>query len=143
MTDFGIAIEIAASPARVWAVMRDVERWPEWTASVTRVERLTPGPFAPGSRVRVLQPKLPPTIWTVTEVDDAARYFTWIAGAPGMRVVARHSVEATATGSRGALSLRYSGLFGPLLARLTRDLNHRYLALEANGLKSRSEGAPA
>ena len=37
------------------------------------------------------------------------------------------------------LSIRYSGMFGDLLAYATRDLNNRYLALEANGLKQRSE----
>jgi hypothetical protein len=36
------------------------------------------------------------------------------------------------------LSIEFSG---PLVARLTRGLNERYLALEANGLKARSESA--
>jgi hypothetical protein len=35
------------------------------------------------------------------------------------------------------LSIRYEGLFGPLLARWTGGLNRRYLAMEANGLKAR------
>ena len=141
MTRFDISIDVAAPPARVWAVMRDVERWPEWTASVTQVERLDGGPFAVGSRVRILQPKLPPAIWKAIDVDDARTSFTWISEAPGIHVEARHWVEPAAAGSRASLSIEYSGLFGPLLARMTRDLNHRYLALEAAGLKARSEGS--
>jgi hypothetical protein len=37
------------------------------------------------------------------------------------------------------LSLRYEGLLGGLLARMTRGITNRYLAMEANGLKKRSE----
>ena len=40
---FDIEIEINASPDRVWAEPVDVERWPEWMASYTSVERLSEG----------------------------------------------------------------------------------------------------
>jgi len=56
-----------------------------------------------------------------------------------MRLQARHSVEGTGNTSRATLSIQFSGLLGPLFARVTRSLNHRYLALEAKGLKERSE----
>ncbi len=142
MTYFNIAVEIQASPDRVWAVMRDIERWPEWTPTVTSVHRVDRGPLAVGSRARIRQPKLPPAEWRVTELDDG-RSFTWVTRGPGVRVTARHWVEANEGGSRATLSLRFSGLFGPLVARLTRGLNERHVALEARGLRERSEGSPA
>ena len=37
------------------------------------------------------------------------------------------------------LSIRYEGLFAKLLAWMTKDINERYLAMEANGLKARCE----
>jgi uncharacterized protein YndB with AHSA1/START domain len=45
-------IDIAASPESVWRVLMGVERWPEWTASVTTVKRLQTGMFRTGSRVQ-------------------------------------------------------------------------------------------
>jgi len=63
--DFAISVDIAAPPPVVWAVMRDVERWPEWTTTVTRIERLDSGPLTVGSRLRIRQPKLLPADWWI------------------------------------------------------------------------------
>jgi len=87
-------------------------------------------------RARIHQPKLPPAWWRVTEWNPG-KGFTWVSVAPGVRVVAGHWIEPTTTGCRVTLSIRYEGLFGLWLARWTRDLNERYLGLEANGLKAR------
>jgi uncharacterized membrane protein len=133
------AIEIAAPPERVWAVMSDVERWPEWTASVTSVERLDGGPFSVGSRARIRQPRLPVAIWTVT-VLEPGRYFEWQADTPGLRSVGRHGVEASGEqGSRATLSISWSGPLAPLIRLLLGNLSRRYVELEAQGLKRRGE----
>ena len=46
---FEISTAISSSAERVWAVLTDVERWPEWTPSITKITRLDSGPFAEGS----------------------------------------------------------------------------------------------
>jgi hypothetical protein len=120
--------------------MRDIERWPEWTPTVTRIWRIGDHPLAVGSRAVIWQPKLPPAKWVVIELNEEERTFTWMTRGPGLRLTARHGVEATRGGSRAALSIQFSGPIGGLFARLTRKLNERYLALEAKGLKERSEG---
>lgn len=137
MTHFSITVEIPAPPERVWAVLADIERWPEWTPTITRIQRLDRGPLAVGSRARIRQPKLPPATWQVSELQPG-RSFTWITRSPGVCVTGEHGVEPTARGTRVMLSLRFSGVLGPLVARLTRGLNGRYLALEAKGLSERS-----
>jgi hypothetical protein len=138
VSQFSIHIEIQAPPERVWAVMSDIEHWHEWTASITRIRRLEGGPLGVGRRAYVSQPKLPPALWKVTEWSEG-RGFTWVSRGPGLRVTGRHYVEPAVTGSKVELSIIYEGFFGPLLARMIGSLNGRYLALEANGLKKRSE----
>jgi hypothetical protein len=137
---FSITADIPAAPERVWGILADVERWPEWTPSVTRITRLDPGPLAVGSRARIHQPRLLPATWRIVELAEGRR-FTWVTGSPGIRAVAEHSVEPIDRGSRVTLSVRFEGLLASLVARLTRDLNRRYLELEAAGLRQRSLSA--
>jgi hypothetical protein len=105
---------------------------------MTSVRRMDHGPFAVGSRARVRQPKLLPAVWQVTELDEG-RSFTWVTRSPGLQIEAGHLVEADGAGSRVTLSVQFSGLLGPLVARLYRSLNELYLATEAKGLRERCE----
>jgi hypothetical protein len=129
-------MEIPVPVPLVWSVLVDVERWPEWTESISHVKKLPPGPLQIGTRVRIHQPKLPPAFWQVTDLNPGAG-FTWVSRAPGVRVTARHLVEVIPLGARVALCIQYEGLLGQLLARWTGELNNRYLAMEASGLKTR------
>jgi hypothetical protein len=140
MPEYTSSIDISASPRVVWKILADVERWPTWTPTVTSVKKLTPGPFAKGTKARITQPKLPTAVWRVTEIHEG-RDFTWVNSALGIRVTARHVIQSTATGARVTLSVRFSGLLAPMMAVFFRGLNRRYLAAEARGLKVRSEEA--
>jgi hypothetical protein len=91
-----------------------------------------------GGTALIRQPKFPPALWKISAMEPG-RSFTWISAAPGVKVIAHHSAEATASGSRATLSLRYEGLFGGLLARLTEGITKRYLFMEAGGLRARAE----
>jgi carbon monoxide dehydrogenase subunit G len=141
MKDFSISVDVQAPPSAVWAVMSDVERWHEWTASITSVTRLDPGPLAIGARAHVRQPKLRPADFIVTELE-AGRQFTWVTHSPGIVATARHSVEPIPGGTRARLSVQFDGLLAAPVAWLFGRLTNEYLALEAAGLKKRSE-APA
>jgi hypothetical protein len=135
---YDITFDVAAAPERVLEVMSDVERWPEWTATVTSIRRLDQGPFAVGSRAIIRQPKLPPAMWTVTAMGPG-HAFTWVSGMPGMRVIAHHAIEPQGSNaSRVTLSVAYEGFMAPLLAWFTADQTRRYLRVEADGLTARS-----
>src|SRR5512147_2883847 len=127
MPHFSVTTDIAAPPERVWPVISEVERWHEWTPSITRVRLLGKGPFAVGSRAFIRQPRLPPALWTVTEIVPG-RSFTWVSVAPGLRVSGFHGVEPTPAGSRATLAIDIQGLFGGLWGRLSKGITERYLA---------------
>lgn len=135
-----ITVDIAAPSEQVWEVLSHVERWPDWTPTVTLVRRLDDGPLRMGSRVRISQPRLPETEYVVTEFT-AGRSFTWVATVPGVLTTARHVSEPLpGGGTRVLLSVSQGGWLGAVMGRFYRGLTDRYLANEANGLKARCEG---
>lgn len=136
--DFSISIDIAAPPSRVWSVMIDIERWHEWTASVTSVKRLDHGPLAVGSRAIVNQPKLAPAEFVITALKEG-KGFVWETRSPGAVVVADHRIDVANGGCRVTLTLKFSGLIGPSAAFMMRNTINEYLELEAAGLKKRCE----
>lgn len=141
---------IAAPAARTWSIYADVERWPQWTASITSVVLLDPGPLRVGSRARIVQPRLPVAQWTVTELDVAtgpadeqltAQWsFTWISTGPGLRTTGRHRVRSTGDGRCEATAeLIQDGPVGAVIGRVYRRLTERYLSLEIAGLRAYAE----
>ncbi len=133
-------IDVAAPARQVFDVYADVERWPDWTASVTSIERLDEGPLRVGSRARVRQPWLPTTVWEVTELVPGER-FSWVARGRGVVTtgihIARDTDRAGVTEVTAALEQR--GPLGPVLGFLSRRLTRRYLDIEVRGIKQRCE----
>ncbi|MGH3097175.1 MAG: SRPBCC family protein [Streptosporangiales bacterium] len=131
------------APARaVWDVLVDVERWPDWTESMTSVERLDDGPLKVGSTARITQPKMRPAVWTVTELEPG-RSFTWESTNPGVRVTAGHLLGEEGGVTTAALSVQMSGPLGALAGALMGSRVRGYVRMEAEGLKARGERAPA
>ncbi|BBY63640.1 SRPBCC family protein [Mycolicibacterium helvum] len=134
------SVDIDAPADLVWDVFTEVESWPDWTASVTRLTGLDGPQIAVGRRFEITQPRMPKLIWTVTEVVPGTSV-TWLQRSPGGLTTARHQVSAVggcATQARQELEQR--GILGSLVGVLMRGMTQRYLTLEAQGLKARSEG---
>lgn len=139
------SIDIAAPPDLVWKVFSDVERWHEWTPSITSVTRLEQGAFGVGSRALVLQPKLRPATFEVTEFN-AGRNFTWQTASGGVAAVAGHLVEPAAGGTKVTISLDFSGWPLLLLGWWVRRITNQYFVMETESLKRLCEqrvSAPA
>ena len=136
---YEVEVHIDAEPEKVWEVLVDVEHWPEWTPSMTSVQRLEEGSFGVGNTARVQQPRIPRAVYTVTEYQ-AGRSFTWAAGSIGVRTRASHDVAAQAGGGTTVrLAVSQTGVFAPVSALFAASLIRRYLAMEAQGLKGRCE----
>lgn len=135
---------IIDAPAEVvWDVYADVERWPEWTASISDVHHVSGTGVEPGARVRIRQPKLPKAVWEVSALDPG-RSWTWISKAPGVTSVATHTVEPRPDGrTHVRQSIEQRGPLGALIGLLYARLTRSYLAMEAAGLKARSEARAA
>jgi uncharacterized membrane protein len=133
-------IDVAAPARQVFDVYADVERWPDWTASVTSIERLDEGPLRVGSRARVRQPWLPTTVWEVTELVPGER-FSWVARGPGVVTTGIHIARDTdrAGVTEVTAALEQGGPLGAVLGLLSRRLTRRYLDLEVRGIKQRCE----
>ncbi len=133
------SVEIEAPAALVWDVFTDVERWPEWTASVTRLVALDGPGLAVGKRFEIKQPKLPTLVWEVTDLNPGVSW-TWAQRSSGGSTLAHHTLTPTADGRTLVhQALDQQGLGGAIVGRLMRGTTRRYLEMEAQGLKGRSE----
>ncbi len=131
-------LHIDAAPAVVWAVTRDVERWPEWTPTVTAVRLVDGGDLAVGSVARIRQPMQPESEWVVTELEPGRR-FVWETRRTGLRMVGGHEIEPDGDGTRNVLTVEASGALAVLLWPVLRLAMTKALADENRGLKARCE----
>jgi uncharacterized protein YndB with AHSA1/START domain len=137
--DFETTVEIDALPERVWATLVDVERWPEWTASMRELTHLDGQRLAPRSRVRVRQPGMPALVWEVTELEPG-HSFAWRSSSPGVTTVGTHVVRPTGPNRvTVTLGVHQSGPLAALVGLLTGARTRRYVRMEADGLKQRCE----
>jgi uncharacterized membrane protein len=133
------SVEIDAPPRLVWDVFTDVEHWPDWTASVTSLIGVDAPTLAVGRRFAIKQPGMAKLVWQVTEIDPG-KSWTWVQRSPGVRVIARHDVIAQ-PGGRTLVRQRLDqgGVLGAFVGRLMVTKTKRFLDLEGQGLKARSE----
>ncbi|MFF8600594.1 SRPBCC family protein [Streptomyces sp. NPDC015232] len=147
---------VAASPGRVWEAITDLPELPRLLTGVEKVEVLTPGGFAVGTRWRETRRMLGRTATeelTVTVCEPPERYVT-VADSHGMHYVSEltlrpegPAVAATATVLRMTFTARpaHDRTPGPLtrlLARfggravgraLGKDLDEMARAVESRG----------
>jgi uncharacterized protein YndB with AHSA1/START domain len=132
-------VHIERQPGSVWRVLMDIESWPEWTASMTWLKRVEPGPLERGSEVQIKQPRLRATVWTVTDLVPGER-FTWENSGAGVTTAADHELAPADGGTLVTLRVRQSGWLAGLTGLVGGSAIRRLVAQEAEGLKARCEG---
>ena len=131
-------IEIAAPPARVWALTLDAESWPDFTSTMSSVQWVSSPPVRVGSQARVKQPGQGAKLWTVTRVESEA-CFAWTTKSAGLRMTATHALSAREIGTVNTLTLELEGPLAPLVGLLFRGLIRKALATENEGFKRAAE----
>lgn len=132
------ATHIDAAPELVWAITTDVERWPEWTPTVTAVARIGEGPFGLGSVARIRQPMQPESDWTVIEFERPRR-FSWETRRPGMHLIGTHEISPDGAGTGNLLRVEARGFLAAVLWPVLRLAMGRALRDENRGLRERCE----
>lgn len=125
----------SANPEFVWQVLADVEHWRDWTPTVLGIKSLGGAPMKVGARYRVVQPKLRPAIYEVTEYVPNQR-FTWAQKLPGGALVADHRITARDGTTEVELSFTSRGLLANLVATLFSRIIAQYVVTEAKSLKA-------
>lgn len=109
---------IAAPPEAVFAVVTDIARWPEIITAVERIDILTAGPIAVGTRFRETRRMFgreATEVMTIAELAAPHR-FVLTAHNHGTRYRAAHHVTPVSTGT--LLHLAFEGHPESLLARI-------------------------
>jgi uncharacterized membrane protein len=138
--EYRVTATAGASPAQVYRLFIDVERWPELTQSMRSVRRLDDGPIRVGSEAKVSQPRLQSARWRVTDLE-ADRRFTWETSAGGVTTVGDHLVEPDGAGSRITLTLRLHGPLSGVMGLLMGGLARRHVDMELHGFRSAADTA--
>ena len=119
-----------ADAARLWGVVSDVERWPEWIDVYEEARRAEPGLLRVGSSTHIKQRGLAAGSWTVTELDEG-RMFAWESKQPGVRIVGQHLVTPESDGgSRLTLRLEITGPLSGVVSALYGRKSRAYVDLE-------------
>lgn len=132
------SIHIHASPDVVWAVTVDIERWPEWTPTVTSARVVGDRALGADSVARLKQPMQPLSEWRVTEFRAGER-FAWETQRIGLHMIASHAMTPDGAGTRNVLSVDATGPVALVLWPVLRWAMRRALRAENRGLKKRCE----
>jgi hypothetical protein len=138
---YEVTVEINAPVDAVWTVLADVDRWPEWNRSISKLKRLNGGSLGQGSLVRISQPRLPSARCLVTDFTPG-RAFTMKSRTTGVIRRSDHELRDAGGRTEFRVAMIDFGLTAPLIAMMRGDLIKEYTDMEAYGLKARVEGRP-
>lgn len=138
-TTFHSSSHIGAPVDVVWHLLSNVVLWPTWLPTVSEVRPLAGKELLVGAGFRLLQPRLRPATWIVTDIQNGES-FTWQTWSSGLKLTAAHHLNALSEDSTEArLEFEFSGLLSLTVGVLVGKLTQEYLHTETASLKAAAE----
>jgi len=136
---FSASAEINATPAKAWALVNDVEKWPQWIPSLKKIEKVTGGPLGVGSQVLVVARSLiTVNLWmTITEFV-AGRRVVMEGKVLGVKMTRYYTMEPA---GQDRAKLMAGGEGSGLLAFLVRRGGQKLSEEIVQALKKKVEGS--
>ena len=147
MAEIRRAIDVAAAPDRVFAVLTDLDRLPDWATIVVETRDVSELPLRAGctfrQRVRVVGREID-SEWRVVELEPGRRVAYEATAAGGGSMTMRQTVAPRDGGSRVELDIEYElpgGLLGELVDRVfVEEQNEREADRSLRNLKELLDG---
>lgn len=122
MRSFAATSRIHAPANRIWSILTDAARYPQWNPTVTRVD----GTIAPGQRIALHVTINPGRAFPVTVTTfESPQRMVWRGGLPLGLFVGERVFTLTPT-SDGAVEFNmretFTGLLAPLIGRTLPDM---------------------
>ncbi len=135
---FSSTVEINAPAEKIWAVFDNTEEWHQWVPSIRKIERVSKGPSAVGSQVRVIARsgitfKL---LMTITEYIPGRRVFMQ-GEILGTKLIRFYTLEPVGQKTRFTAGGEVSGLLAWLVRRGGQSLSDEIV----QALKKKIEGS--
>lgn len=123
-----VAVEIAAPPERLWALLTNAADLPRWNSTVTQIE----GRITPGERLAIGVPITSSTFKVTVDVVEPPARLVWSDGSVMFRGVRTYTRAPTAAGAtRVVVEEVFTGIMLPLVALSLPDFKpvfERYAA---------------
>jgi carbon monoxide dehydrogenase subunit G len=135
---FSASVEINTTSEKAWALVKNVEEWPSWIPSLKKIEKVTKGPMAVGSRVLVVARSLITVnlLMTITEFVPGRRV-VMEGKVLGVKMTRYYEMEPVA---QNKAKLTAGGEVSGLLAFLVRRGGQRLSEEIVQALKKKVEG---
>ena len=129
--------ETTASPAKVWAVWSDVNRWPEWNPDMN--ESRIDGPLKLGATGMINTKSGGKHDVVVTHYEEGRSFELESTAMPGTKMGIRATIAPNGSGSRITQGFEPRGLLAPLIGPMMSGQILKTFNAVLGGLKKKVE----
>ena len=141
MRGYGVKKSIQAQPERIWQLLTEAGKYPDWNSAVDSID----GRIAPGESITVHVPNNPGRTFPVKVTSfDKPRRMVWTGGMPLGLFKGVRTFELTPDGNGStsfSMEEAYSGALAGMMFKQIPDLNGPFEQF-ASSLKKAAESNP-